>query len=90
MKNTGDYDYQYFKSSRKFQLDPLRTDRLVAQILLRGPRNVLDVGCGLGDVVRRLNKIGVEAVGIDNAEVLWKILWKEHYFKEGDARKLPF
>ena len=90
MKNTGDYDYQYFRSSRKFQLDPLRTDRLVAEILLRNPQNVLDVGCGLGDVVRRLNKIGVEATGVDNAEVLWKIFWKEHFFKEGDAKKLPF
>lgn len=90
MKNTGAYDYQYFKSSKRFQLNPKRTDRFVEEILKHNPKKVLDIGCGLGALVRRLRELNIEAYGIDNAKVLKEKFWPESYFEYADARAIPY
>ena len=90
MKTTGAYDYIYFRSSKKFQLNKERAERQAEEIMSHFPKRVLDVGCGLGTLVRLLRSYGVEAYGIDNAEVLPDKFWKEPYFSIEDARKLPF
>ena len=88
MKNIGAYDYQYFKSSKKFQLDPVRAERQAHAIMEHFPGNVLDVGCGWGAVVKLLRDYGVEAYGVDNAEAL-RDIWNSDYFSIEDARALP-
>lgn len=90
MKNNGAYDYTYFKSSKKFQLNKERAERQAEEIMERLPAKVLDVGCGLGTLVRLLRSYGVEAYGIDNAEVLKEKFWKEDYFLMENAMNLPF
>ena len=90
MKSLGEYDYQYFKASRKFQNDPERIQHFLAEILKYNPQRVLDVGCGLGAVITKLNKLGVGAIGVDNAVALGRFFWKDPYFLEADAKNLPF
>src|SRR3990167_5828287 len=90
MKNTGDYDEQYFISSKKFQMNEERAERQAVEIMEHFPDRVLDVGCGLGTLVKLLRQYGVDAYGVDNAIVLLEKFWKEPYFFLGDARKIPF
>src|SRR3990167_82880 len=90
MKNTGDYDEQYFISSHKFQTNLERAERQVEEVMGHFPERVMDVGCGLGTTVKLLRQYGIEAYGMDNAIVLLEKFWKEPYFFLGDARKVPF
>lgn len=53
------------------------------------PESVLDVGCGLGTLVYKLKREGIEAVGVDFADV-FKKLCEEDFFIQADAKKLPF
>lgn len=89
MKLTGQYDYQYFKASKYFQLDPVRIRELADIVKSYNPRTVLDVGCGLGGLIKLLRKEGIEAWGTDNAEAL-KAIWKADYFVPASADKQPF
>ena len=83
------YDYNYYHLSRNFQTKPERTLKLFESIMVYNPKSLLDVGCGLGSVVNKLRYEGIEAYGIDFAEVL-KTIWNKPYFTVGDARTLPY
>ena len=84
------YNEQYFKSSWRFQTDKERIDNLAFEILKHEPKRVLDVGCGIGRLVNVLRERGVEAWGVDFAPSLKVKHWKQDYFIEADARRLPF
>jgi len=93
VKLTGQYDYQYFRASKYFQLDPVRIQELADIVKSYNPIGkqfrILDVGCGLGALVKLLRKDGIEAWGTDSAEAL-KEIWKEDYFILAPANKQPF
>lgn len=64
---------------------------MVWTIMEYNPNRVLDVGCGLGTLVKYLRKIGVEAWGVDFAQTLKDDFeLTEDYFVIADANKLPF
>jgi ubiquinone/menaquinone biosynthesis C-methylase UbiE len=86
------YDMKYFRGSRKFQRRGGRLDELEKIILDYKPQTVLDVGCGIGFLVRRLRDNGIETTGVDFANVLPGVYWEdeETYFIVADAKNLPF
>lgn len=83
------YDYNYYHVSKNFQTNPDRTKRLVEKILYYEPKNVLDVGCGLGSVVNELNKRGIRSWGIDFSKDLIGI-WHGGPFLYMDSRDMSF
>jgi len=83
------YDYKYFMSSRRFQGSKDRLEELVDIVKTYNPTSVLDVGCGIGNLVLKLRELGIKAVGVDNAEDL-KLFWKSDGFYISDASELPF
>lgn len=90
MDNRYLYNESYFIKSRKFKLNEERLKELEDIIVKYKPRTVLDVGCGFGALVRRLNKRGIRAIGTDFAPTLKKIFWVGWCFVEADAKNLPF
>lgn len=85
------YNHKYFRSSKKFQKDKVRLEELVKAIKECSPTTVLDVGCGLGILVRRLRQEGIQAQGTDFASALKEFWGKdEDYFQIVDAKALPF
>lgn len=89
MDNKHLYNYNYYHQSKNFQTKPERTEKLVEEILKYNPRNVLDVGCGLGAVVNELNERRVRAWGIDFSEDLVDI-WHGGPFLYMDAKDMSF
>lgn len=83
------YDYKYFMSSRRFQRRKDRLEELVGIIRTYNPTSVLDVGCGIGNLVLKLRELGIKAIGVDNAGDL-KLFWKNDGFYISDASNLPF
>jgi ubiquinone/menaquinone biosynthesis C-methylase UbiE len=83
------YNHKYFISSRKFQREETRLNELVNIIKSYKPESVLDVGCGIGNLVLKLREEGIPAFGIDSAEAL-DFFWNEDYFSFAEATKLPF
>ena len=63
----------------------------INRIMELKPKRVLDVGCGLGPLVRMLRKNGVLAWGVDFAQTLKDDFgMKEDHFVIADSKKLPF
>ena len=91
MKLQGQYDEQYFKASKSFQVNTERIKVFADFIQGLKPTNVLDVGCGMGTLACELRKRGIKIFGVDSAEILSKKYWnnKPYCFLE-DAKKLPF
>jgi len=91
MKTLGLYDYIYFRGSRNFQKQSERIKELANIVCSYSPNHVLDVGCGIGYLVKELNLRGVPTKGVDSAQALkdrfWGIL--EPMFL-ADATSLPF
>lgn len=74
---------------RKYVLDPIMLPRTLA----RGPRTVLDVGCGEGRFCRMLRREGIRATGIDPATALLDYARKKDpggTYLEAFAERLPF
>ena len=59
---------------------------------LFNPQSVLDVGCGMGNLVEMLRRLGVEAWGIDvSSYALAQIPQKiKRFFKKGSITNIPF
>ncbi len=83
------YNYKYFISSRRFQRDKNRLKELVSIVKSYEPKSVLDVGCGIGNLVLSLREEGISAFGVDSAKAL-ESFWHEDYFSFAEATKLPF
>ncbi|MFA9289044.1 MAG: UMP kinase [Weeksellaceae bacterium] len=60
--------------------------------LFINPKNVLDVGCGTGHLVRALRKFGIEAHGVEISEHALEMADPDvaPYLKLGDITKLPY
>ncbi len=74
---------------RKYVLDPIMLPRTLA----RGPRKVLDVGCGEGRFCRMLRREGVAAIGIDPTSGLLHYARRKDpggTYLEAFAEQLPF
>lgn len=86
------YDYKYFRASKPFQNNLNRLNQLVSAIEVYQPKTVLDVGCGLGVLVRALRRKGIEAIGTDFAPILKEKAWKrkQTYLQIAEASDLPF
>ena len=86
------YNNKYFRASRPFQTNQARINEITEKVFFYNPQTILDVGCGLGVLVRHWRGLGKEAVGIDRAHILKESWWKpeETYFVPGKATKLPF
>lgn len=86
------YDEKYFQASRRFQKRTARIERMTAEIIKHTFGKVLDVGCGIGVLVRHLRSKRIDAYGIDSANVLLNHWWhpSESFFQIADAKNLPF
>ncbi len=84
------YDKDYYKASDKFQRRGNRLDTLVGVIRILQPERVLDVGCGIGYLVKRLNKEGIFTIGIDFSEGLEDYWGDDDHFFEMDAKQIDF
>jgi ubiquinone/menaquinone biosynthesis C-methylase UbiE len=65
---------------------------MVELIKSYSPESLLDVGCGIGVMVRALRKSGINASGVDFSEDLPGNFWadSEDFFVVSDAKKLPY
>ncbi len=56
------------------------------------PKNCLEIGCGTGQLVKYLRRLGVEAYGVDLSHMVLDIADPESraYLKQGDTTKLPY
>lgn len=81
------YNKKYFKASLGFQANPKRIAKFVELINSYNPTNVLDVGCGIGSLVRSLDN----ATGVDFSPDLREQFWgNDPRFIEAEATRLPF
>lgn len=83
------YNHKYYVASNRFQSQGDRLDKFVALIKSFNPKKVLDVGCGIGYLVKRLNSEGIETMGIDFSEHLEEF-WNDDHFFEMDAKQIDF
>jgi 2-polyprenyl-3-methyl-5-hydroxy-6-metoxy-1,4-benzoquinol methylase len=84
------YNKGYFRKANKFISNPKRLERLADKIMSYNPKTVLDIGCGVGQLVEKLRERGVDARGTDFADAL-KLYWKDKpYFQVADAKRQPF
>ena len=85
------YTKQYFLNCKLTQLSRAKKLSVFREIMRLKPERVLDVGCGLGALVKWLREKGVEAYGVDFAQTIKDDFGlKEDYFVIADAKKLPF
>lgn len=86
------FDEEYFTSGTtgyKDYADFRINEYKVEKILRYKPKNVLDVGCAHGFIVKRLNDIGIPAWGIDVSK--YAVDNKAHQnIIEGDILDIPF
>ncbi len=84
------YDHKYYKASDKFQRNTDRLDLFVKQIKKLKPKDVIDVGCGIGYLVRRLNEEDIFTVGIDFSKGLEEYWKDDPHFYNMDAKEIDF
>ena len=84
------YNKKYYQASNRFQREDNRLKYFVDLIKSYKPIKVLDVGCGIGYLVKRLNKEGIQAIGIDFSEELNDFWGDDDNFFEMDAKQIDF
>jgi ubiquinone/menaquinone biosynthesis C-methylase UbiE len=84
------YDYKYYLASKKFQGEGKRLEKFSDLIKSYNPTKVLDVGCGIGYLVKKLNKDGIETIGIDFSPDLEEFWGDDDDFFEMDAKQILF
>lgn len=82
------YDQKYFDDRRKGEQYRIKIRRMFNAIVPYDPKSVLDVGCGNGFLVKRLNESGFYAEGVDFSEYAGSEI--PNKFTQCDAKKLPF
>jgi len=82
------YDKEYFDMfSRCMHYRPY-IKSIMVEVKKYNPKTVLDVGCGIGVMVKRLREKGIDAVGIDFSPDAGKEI--PGYFKVADAKNIPY
>ena len=82
------YDKEYFdRWSRGMHYRP-RLKKLQKHISQYNPRTVLDVGCGIGVMVKRLRDGGIDTYGMDFSPDAGKLIPK--HFVVADAKNIPY
>lgn len=85
------YNLKYFHASKRYQRNRIRLKEMRDAVMSQNPKTVLDVGCGIGVLVRALRSEGVEAIGTDFSPDLVDVFWRhDPFFQIADAKKLPF
>lgn len=85
------YNYYYFrKAGRRHQNKGRRLDALMGIIKSYSPKSVLDVGCGIGNLVLRMRDEGMVAYGTDFAPDLRTYWGDTPYMQVADAKSQPF
>lgn len=84
------YNYKYYKVSMGFQTKRPILDKFVSLIKELKPTRVLDVGCGIGTLVKRLNSEGIQAIGIDFSDALEEFWGDDDNFFQMDATQIDF
>jgi uridylate kinase len=66
--------------------------RALAIKFFLNPKNCLDVGCGTGELIRNLRKLGVDAYGVEISKDAIEMVDPSvrQYVKEGDILNLPY
>lgn len=84
------YDEDYFRKREKYssRIDLLR--RTYHSILYYNPKRILDVGCGMGYLVKYIYDRGYNIWGIDSAEIIRKISVIPERTLVGDCKDIPF
>jgi len=76
-------------------LDRLPVERAVLQMfadLMRRPATVVDVGCGTGEITRRLQAAGLDVAGVDVSPGMLRVALAQHrscVFAAGTLHALP-
>ena len=87
----SEYATQYF-----FELDKKPIDRIFLETFaarLKGKKNILEIGCGPGQVACFLNKLGVKVKGIDISDEMVtqaRLLNPTSSFEQGDVLDLKY
>lgn len=91
------YDGEYYSSFRneyrkhlRFQIAAFLRAAYIKFIF--APKNLLDVGCGMGNLVEMLRRLGVEAYGIEISEYALSQTPKKikRFFRKGSITNIPF
>lgn len=82
------YNKEYFDAWNKCMHYRPRLFSITKAVTSYNPKTVLDVGCGIGIVVKILRERGIDAVGIDFSSDAGKDI-PEH-FKVADAKNIPY
>ncbi len=102
--NSSYYDREYYlkKTGLKFVIKQGIVDKLIKKItywyraliikFYLNPKTVLDVGCGTGDLVRVLRKLGIEAYGLEISKDAISLSNNDvkPYLKLGDITNIPY
>jgi uridylate kinase len=94
------YDRDYYTGKKgiysgsviRYTLQPRMMYRALLIKFFFRPKRVLDIGCGLGYLVKYLRMLGVEAWGLEISDYAMQNALPEAkpYIKEGDIRQIPF
>lgn len=101
----GFYDREYYKGKKgghRFAQAESLSGRLFHLLvglyratlikLFQNPKNVLDVGCGTGSLVRCLRRFGIDAFGVDISKHAFEFADRDvkPFLKQGDITHLPY
>jgi uridylate kinase len=88
-------EYRYVAPISKIKLFLLKLAALYRALYLKlqfNPKTLLDVGCGTGELVCLLRKLGVDARGVELSKDALEMSKEEvkPFLKQGDIEKIPF
>jgi len=84
------YNFYYFRKAFKHQNRGRRLDAIMELIKSCNPKSVLDVGCGVGNLVKRMRDIGIAAYGTDFSPDLRSYWGDNPHLQVAEAKAQPF